>query len=295
MKRFAVALMSGLLAAVSFAYATEPACTEVTVQSRVEVKRGELTLADLLARGACPQLRQAAARVSLGTAPRVGSVRLLDGRQIRSALEGLAGAGSTSKKEISMKVPERIVVQRAGARKSCVEIARFVAGAASSQNMASFHGQWQQDLDCAAALDIPKDTPLELTKTAWNPVLLRWEFALRCARPEDCVPFLVWAHVGSTPPSAVADSSDRAIRSPTLLAEPSSSALSKVGGGGIERLVKPGQTATLTWDQAGIRVVLPVTCLDAGGLGEFVRVRLKNAARILRAEVVGEGMLRANL
>jgi hypothetical protein len=295
MKRFAMALISGLLAAVSFACANEEACTKVTVQSRVEVKLGELTLADLLARGTCPQLRQAAAQVTLGTAPRAGSVRVLDGRRIRSALEGLAGAGSTSKKEIGINVPERIVVQRAGATKSCAEIARFLAGAASAQNAASVRGRWLQDLDCAAARDISEDTPLELTKTVWNPVLQRWEFALRCARPEDCVPFLVWAHAGKTPPSGVAHSADRAVPSPTLLAELSSSGLPKIGGSGIKRLVKPGQTATLTWDQAGIRVVLPVTCLDAGGLGEFVRVRLKNAARILRAEVVGEGILRASL
>jgi len=64
---------------------------------------------------------------------------------------------------------------------------------------------------------------------------------------------------------------------------------------GAERLVAPGETATLTWDQGGIRVVLPVTCLDAGAMGQFVRVRLKNATRILRAEVVGAGTLRASL
>jgi flagella basal body P-ring formation protein FlgA len=60
-------------------------------------------------------------------------------------------------------------------------------------------------------------------------------------------------------------------------------------------LVKPGQIVTLTWDQRGIRIVLPVTCLDAGGMGQFVRVRLQNAPRVLRAEVVGQAMLRASL
>jgi len=71
--------------------------------------------------------------------------------------------------------------------------------------------------------------------------------------------------------------------------------VAKGGGSGAERLVKPGQTATLTWEQAGLRIVLPVTCLDAGGLGQFVRVRFKNAARILRAEVMGKAILRASL
>jgi flagella basal body P-ring formation protein FlgA len=51
----------------------------------------------------------------------------------------------------------------------------------------------------------------------------------------------------------------------------------------------------LRWDQGGIRVVLPVTCLDGGGLGEHVRARLKSAARILPAEVLQDGTLRASL
>jgi flagella basal body P-ring formation protein FlgA len=80
-----------------------------------------------------------------------------------------------------------------------------------------------------------------------------------------------------------------------LLATSSARARAKTVENGGERLVKPGQTAMLTWEQAGIRVVLPVTCLDAGGLGQFVRVRFKNAARTLWAEVIGESTLRASL
>jgi flagella basal body P-ring formation protein FlgA len=66
-------------------------------------------------------------------------------------------------------------------------------------------------------------------------------------------------------------------------------------GTGTGQLIKPGQTATLTWEQSGIRVVLPVTCLDGGGLGQLVRIRFKNGAQTLRAEVVGAGSLRAGL
>lgn len=298
MKRLAMVLMSGVIAAASLPCGAEPACTEVAVEASVEAGRGELTLADLLARGTCLPLRQAAAQVSLGTAPRAGSVRVFDGRHIRGLLEGLADGGLSLGKTAGMQIPERIVVQRAGATKSCAEIARFVASAAPPQDMASAPSRWQEDLDCAAARGIPEETPLELTKTAWNAALRRWEFALRCAQPEGCVPFLVWAHEEKTPPARAANAQSGSDRRLTFLAEPSPPGLReapKAGGSGIERLVKPGQTATLTWEQAGIRIVLPVTCLDAGGLGQFVRVRFKNAARILRAEVVGEGTLRASL
>jgi flagella basal body P-ring formation protein FlgA len=41
--------------------------------------------------------------------------------------------------------------------------------------------------------------------------------------------------------------------------------------------------------------VLPVTCLEAGALGQVVRVRLKNVARTMRGEVMSDGTLQARL
>jgi hypothetical protein len=290
MNWFRVALIAGVLAAASVAAAGEPVCTAVTVPSTVEAGKEELSLAELL-RGGCRQLREAAAQVNLGAAPRAGSVRVLDGRRIRGVLEEvleeLAGAGLSRQQISGIEIPERIVVRRAGGTKSCEEIARFVGGAAPSQNAGA--PAWrQQDLDCAAARGIPEAAPLELTQTAWNAVLQRWEFSLRCARAGDCVPFLVWSDESKT-----ADSGTRH-RSALPPGSSSSHFLSSMGLGGGST-IKRGQTATLVWDQAGIRVVLPVTCLDAGGVGQVVRVQLKNGPRILRAEVVGEGMLRASL
>jgi Chaperone for flagella basal body P-ring formation len=180
-------------------------------------------------------------------------------------------------------VPGRIMAQRAGGTKSCAEIASFVAEAASARGMPIAGSRSSEDLNCAAANSIPADAVLRLTKISWNAALRRWEFTLRCGRPGDCVPFLVWAHDDTSPLSRVAK-----VRS-------DGREDAKAVGSGPERLVAPGQTATLTWEQSGIRIVLPVTCLDAGGLGQFVRVRFKNAARTLRAEVIGKAMLRASL
>ena len=286
MRRFAIALMSGMFAVVSLPCAAEPACTKLAVESTVEIGRGELTLADLLAPGRCPQWREAAAQVSLGAAPQLGSARVLDGRRVRLLLEALANHPEQKVEEArGMQIPERIVVQRGGAAKSCADIAGFLAGAAPADEMAGAPSGWQEKVDCAATRGIPESALLELSKTIWNAGLQRWEFALRCARPEDCVPFLVWVR---------ADAPRGVVQRTALLAESATRALAKAGSGG-ERLVKRGQVAMLTWEQGGIRVVLPVTCLDAGGLGEFVRVRFRNGARTLQAEVVGEGTLRANL
>jgi hypothetical protein len=282
-------LMSGMVAAGSLECRAEPACAEVAVEASVEAGPGELTLADLLARDTCEQLRSEAARVSLGTAPQSGRVRILDGREIRRQLEVLADAVGSVGKSAGLSVPERIVVKRRGETKSCAEIARFVAGAATAEVLAKVPTRWREDLDCAAARGIPEEMPLALAKSTWNRTLERWEFALGCARPGDCVPFMVWAHEPKTLLTGMAGSPSATavhLNEPPRLRPVAS---------GAERLVAPGETATLTWDQGGIRVVLPVTCLDAGAMGQFVRVRLKNATRILRAEVVGAGTLRASL
>jgi hypothetical protein len=293
MKRFAIMFVSATFAAAALHCEAEPVCTQVTVQDSVGVVRPALTLAALLSPGTCPQLLAAAEQVSLGAVPRPGSVRVFDGRQVRRLLAGLTGGELTLKKLAGVQIPERILVQRAGATKSCAEIARFIASVATSQNGTQSASRWQEDVNCAAAQGIPKDAPLELTKSAWSPALQRWEFALRCARPEDCVPFLVWVREKATA-GQVAKAQDGTVEHLTFWTKSSSRGVAEAGLGN-ENLVKRGQTATLTWDEAGIRVVLPVTCLDTGGLGQFVRVRLQNATRILQAEVVGEGTLRAHL
>ena len=66
MNRLGIVLISGVFAAVSLRAAAESTCTQAAVQASVEAEREDLTLADLLARDSCPQLREAAARVSLG-------------------------------------------------------------------------------------------------------------------------------------------------------------------------------------------------------------------------------------
>jgi len=288
MKWLGTALAAGMLAVPSLR-CEATSCVRVVVADTVEAAPGALTLADLILPNNCQQLREAAAQVSLGSAPQPGSERRLNGSQIRRLLKEVAGRIEGLEETVSMKVPERIVIRRAGATKSCAEIAHFVADAAPPEEMSKAASRWQSDLNCAAARGIAEDAALELTKSVWNATLQRREFSLRCARSEECVPFLVWVHEDAKPfRNGVIE---------RLAGEPHKDLreLSKARSSSGERLVKPGQTATLTWDQSGIRVVLPVTCLDAGALGQFVRVQFKNTPRILRAEVVGVALLRASL
>lgn len=297
MKRLFVALITGGFAAVSLPGCTQPVCGAVVVRAQVEAAQGALNLADLLAPGTCPPLYREAAQVSLGRVPRAGSVRVLDGRQIRRLLEdfgnlvfgGLASGdhgsgerGMNLAKDDNQRIPERVVVRQAGAVKTCAEIAKFISRSERSLDVTEA-SEWGDSLDCAAARNIPKNSSLELLKTTWNAGLERREFALRCGHPEDCVPFLVWTH--EKPPASRVPRSVPSRKSENPAAN----------GSDIVQLIKPGQTAMLTWEQAGIRLVLPVTCLEAGGFGQFIRVRFKNANRTMRAEIIGAGTLRASL
>src|SRR5258708_32296737 len=190
MKWLAVVRISGMFAAVPFCQGSAEGCSQVAVQSRVEAGQGELTLADLLARGSCPQLRDAAARVSLGVAPRAGSARVLDGRQIRQRLEELAavslnlGARLNLEKEISVQVPERIVVRRAGAMKSCAEIASLLAGAAPTRGATIARGQWRGGREFAPARGHPGKRALALTQDPREWGFQAWGVSFGGARGE---------------------------------------------------------------------------------------------------------------
>jgi len=289
MKLGIVALLGGMLAIVVARCAAEPACAGVTVGASVKVAEAAITLADLLAGATCPAVREAAAQVRLGMAPRNGSVRVFDGAQVRALVEALTSksgdAEPASQTRIAMQIPERVVVQRAGAMKTCAEIAQSLASSAwsrdNNRDNNKVPSRGREHLDCAAARGVPEGAQLELIRTNWDETLSRWEFFLRCVQPEACVPFTVWARRGENGEGA------------TRRIEAAVSEKSMLYGNAL--LVKPGQTVSLSWEQGGIRVILPVTCLEAGGLGQLVRVRLKNVARTLRAEVMSDGTVQVRL
>ncbi len=276
--RWIILLLSGISFVGGRPCMADSACARLAVKTSVRIGSGELTLADLLTPDTCARLRTMAERISLGVAPLPSTVRVVPGSQVRSWLESLAAAIGLNE-EVVDRLPARILVRRAGESKPCSEIASLALRSLSAESRA---GRAAQRLDCAAAQSVPEAAPLEVTKTFWNASLRRWEISLRCLRTEDCAPFLVWAAAPSTGQNYSSQSA------PASLPLPQDS-------GRRGELIKRGQTATLRWDEAGIRIVLPVICLDAGGTGQTIRVRFKNAAHILRAEILSDGTLWAGL
>jgi len=282
------------LAALDSSSVAQRACGLATVLATVEVPQGEFSMADLLAPSACPAMRRAAAQVRVGSAPLPGSVRVMRADEVRSLFQKVAPSNQTTAWNL-ISMPERITVRRAGGRASCAEIGAQIL-AALPPHLSTDQTFFPGAMDCGAAGRVPKDSPLELARMAWNPAQTSWEISARCVRPADCVPFLVRLRgqgplaetEGSIPGSA------STIAQRKLLGKAWVRPLHGPAPGRehVRPLVRAGETATLSWDEAGIRLIVTVVCLEPGGMGERVRVRSLHGGRVVRAVVVSAGQLR---
>ena len=254
----------------------QPGCT-AAVAASVEVPGGEFSLADILSPGACPALQRAASHVPLGTAPLAGSVRVIEGDDMRGLFRKVSS--------LFVEIPERITLRRSGARASCAEIGARILGQRGTHLPAIGAGQDSdapapQAVDCGAAGRISRNAPLEITRTFWDAARASWLISARCIQPADCVPFLVRVQ-GLDPP--------RITPSPPFGAK-----AAKAMRGAVQKpLVHSGEAVSLLWDQDGIRLTVPAVCLDRGGAGDEVRARIEHGGRVVRAVVLGEGRLRA--
>lgn len=305
MKRFLqiVGLMT-LSATLSLPSAGQQSCSKIVLSPNLQVPDGLLSLADLLPPESCPAIRAAASQVPLGRAPLPGSARLLTGDGVRHLLAGISSRMGRAAAPAEFRVPDRIRLRRRDARMSCADIARQIVAMLRGQlpgagtDSGGSEGPGSEFLspgnfDCGVADRVPAAAVLELDRRFQDPASRSLEFSVRCRDRHDCVPFLVHEKV-SGEQAAVLSTVSRSRGSSTRLPT------SRVPGIVPSRpstplLVRPGQMARLLWERDGIRVVLPVICLDRGSRGDSVRVRVRNGSRVLRAEVESAGVLRASL
>jgi hypothetical protein len=283
---------------------SQPAC-HAGVAAAVEVPPGRISLADLLAKDTCPALLRAAARIPLGAAPLMGSDRVLDAAEVNLLLRKVAAILPAGVEvPTGMLVPERVTVRRSGPRASCADLARrlgpfeklpapsrsaFIgtAGAKTARVETAPQELNPQDMECGASDRIPQWSALERMKTVWNPALNSWDVSLGCTRHQDCVPFLVRVRKQNASSEAAFDGMPAPTRDLGLLP----SAGTPLG----TVMVRRGQTVRLLWDQYGVRLIVPATCLDPGDKGQTIRARIALSGRIVRAIVVNAGELRTAL
>jgi hypothetical protein len=118
--------------------------------------------------------------------------------------------------------------------------------------------------------------------THWQGDKLKAE--LRCHDPRACLPFYVLIDEGGR-----ADKSGL-----TSAAGADADAKQPAVEMRMEKpLLRSGDPATLTFADKGLRITLPVICLENGQRGQKIRVVSADHKRFYKAEIVGPGLLKA--
>lgn len=230
------------------------------------VQRETLWLSDLLPAEASTALRSAAAEISLGRSPEVGSFRVFTRAQLRAEVPD----------KIAISLPEQVVVRRGGGNLEIEYIRQALASSAVTNG-----------------IDFSKATilfPREILARTYGPQLevtrlaqvsdRHFSATLRCRERNACGAFLAEielpeyeASVRRVQPRVTSKthSPARVLTSPTL--------------------VRPGILASLVMESDTIRIRLRVLPLRKAALGETVRVFDSTTHRVLLADVTGEGLL----
>jgi hypothetical protein len=286
----------------------EQRCSKIVLSPNIHVRDGLLSLADLLPSEGCPALLAAASRVPLGRAPLPGSARVLSGDGVRQLLEDVYSPTAHTEGPVEFKIPNRIALTRSDARMTCADIAGKIATAVRSRppvsesESATSEGYSSEHLlpgsfDCGVADRVPASAVLEVIRTFLDPASSSVESLVRCINPHDCVPFLVRARVTGQQAALTVSSAVKPSFSAVPSRGPQASQLRERAAKRLSAppLIRAGQMATLLWERDGIRIVLPVVCLERGSRGDSIQVRVKSSSRVLRAEIESAGVLRASL
>lgn len=114
----------------------------------------------------------------------------------------------------------------------------------------------------------------------------RTKVELRCHDHRACLPFYVLlSHAGTAEARGAASTSSSASpRSGGPVSIPAAPAV-----------ISNGDSATLVFENAAIRITMPVICLESGSRGQKIRVVSTDRKRFFKAEVVQAGLLKATL
>lgn len=114
----------------------------------------------------------------------------------------------------------------------------------------------------------------------------RTKVELRCHDHRACLPFYVLlSHAGTAEVRGALSTSSSAKSQPSApITIPAAQAV-----------IRNGDSATLVFEDAAIRITMPVICLESGSRGQKIRVASTDRKRFFTAEVVQAGLLKATL
>ena len=111
-----------------------------------------------------------------------------------------------------------------------------------------------------------------------------WFLRLECASRHECLPFEVMLRTAD--PAVAARLSARKLTAATPSVPPPRRTASAA------TLTRSGERVTLVEELSGMRLTVKAVCLEAGGLGDRIRVRNLATRRVLLATVAAKGEVR---
>jgi hypothetical protein len=278
------ALAVALLTIVSFACsAAEQGPLPIRLREAAVTAAPTIYLSDLLPEGVPEPLRRQAASVVLGSAPQPGSVRVLGAREI---VKRMKRQGEWSRQ---LSVPQRIYVRGTGWLIVRDAVDRALRSELRRRGWAEDLLPQADSLEWPRSLVAREEAPvLEVTRVGWNPNQPGIAAHLRCVNRADCGEFMVTAPA----PEAQAAAWQKQVRASRL--GPRRSSRANVSSR-APILARAGSRAILMVDDRGMRISVPVRCLERGSFGQRIRVRQIYPSRLLQAEVVGVGLLKTSL
>lgn len=268
-----------------------PADQQVRLPSEVAVSSPSIALSDLLPLEAPEELRSAARTIGLGAAPEPGTVRQIARAEISQILAGNPGMLA------EIVLPDEIIVRRTSHRLSNQQIAAAISAAVGADASAALSRS-------AGLLQTPiyfsGDEPgLKITQIDFDPLHQVTRLRLWTSKEPENLPFFVTVPGRLHGPDDLAIDNDPNYGSPVAALEPVGSAqgstITRRRAHSAEKLVKTGVETMLVIEGSDYRITSTVVPLEAGALGEQIRVRDPVTRRILTAQVAGPGLLRGTL
>jgi hypothetical protein len=271
-------------ALVLFGWALAPsvACTRgirVLLLADAEVQGDAIVLANLFPANAPYALRDAAARIQLGTSPQNGSARRLSGELIVAAIQDSGLPLS------AFFVPQTVTVRRIGRQLTRQETWTAIQSFLEKHPVDALRSLRAEDLSLEAAVAVSgDDAKLAVTRLTFDDALHLARFRLRLHDVTNGQPFYVTAR----PPSG-----RTGLARPVFddISSSTPAANSSILGSAV--LVDPRQPARLHLHSADSDMLLTVQPLQRGREGQVVRVRLRASGKTLQARVVGQNTLDA--
>jgi hypothetical protein len=261
----------------------------VQIPNVVQVEGEALRLSDLLPPNAPPELSEICRGVILGDAPLPASLRVISRVQIAAPLRQFP---STLEQ---LEIPDRVIVARKRRRLSPAEILTAIQTSMAKEGSHGLQMPKLNGLNLQAPVFVTKPDPgLKVKRVEPDRVERKTHFLLWTSKEPQVLPFYVtveglWETAGgrTDSPGSVGGSLSRAYAR-TGESTPRETSSPVV-------LVSRGKPAKLVVETPTLRMTALVTPLESGVNGQIIRVRSLDTQRVLKAEVVGRGLLQAEL